>query len=109
MRWLSILRRQEGETAASGTLAASLYRLLRAVGPYLAIELLLPGGSVIALLLWLHRRLHRSAAHTQSSVWLGNERKERNEDHSYWRKWADRLKSRREALRAWSSRRAGIT
>ena len=25
----------------------------RALGPYLAIELLLPGGSVVALLLWL--------------------------------------------------------
>src|SRR6201998_4592452 len=105
MRWLSIRRREEGETAASGTLAASLYRLPRALGPYLAIELLLPGGAVIALLLWLHRRLHRSADHTQSSVSVENERKERNEDHSYWRKWADRLKSRREALRAWPSGR----
>jgi hypothetical protein len=27
--------------------------------PYLTIELLLPGGSVVALLLWLHRRIHR--------------------------------------------------
>ena len=27
----------------------------RAFGPYLAIELLLPGGSLIALLLWLYR------------------------------------------------------
>jgi hypothetical protein len=26
--------------------------------PYLAIELLLPGGSLVALLLWLHRRIH---------------------------------------------------
>jgi hypothetical protein len=34
---------------------ASLDRLVgraRALGPYLAIELLLPGGSVVALLLW---------------------------------------------------------
>jgi hypothetical protein len=30
--------------------------LLRAVGPYAAIELVLPGGSLIALLLWLYRR-----------------------------------------------------
>ena len=29
--------------------------LLRTVGPYAAIELLLPGGSVIALLIWLYR------------------------------------------------------
>jgi hypothetical protein len=35
---------------------AGLDRLVgraRALGPYLAIELLLPGGSVVALLLWL--------------------------------------------------------
>ena len=34
--------------------------LLRSFGPYAAIELLLPGGSLLALLLWLYRR--RSAA-----------------------------------------------
>jgi hypothetical protein len=28
-------------------------------GPYLTIELLLPGGSLIALMLWLYRRTHR--------------------------------------------------
>jgi hypothetical protein len=27
----------------------------RALGPYVAIELLLPGGSLIALLYWLYR------------------------------------------------------
>jgi hypothetical protein len=32
----------------------------RTLGPYLAIELVLPGGSIVALLLWLYR--HRSAA-----------------------------------------------
>jgi hypothetical protein len=32
--------------------------LLRGLGPYVAIELLLPGGSVIALLIWLYR--HRA-------------------------------------------------
>jgi hypothetical protein len=31
-------------------------QVLKALGPYAAIELLLPGGSVIALLLWLVRR-----------------------------------------------------
>ena len=30
---------------------------LRQAGPYLAIELLLPGGTMIALLLWLSQRL----------------------------------------------------
>ena len=29
---------------------------LRQLGPYLAIELILPGGSLIALALWLYRR-----------------------------------------------------
>ena len=33
---------------------------VRSLGPYLAIELVLPGGSIVALLLWAYR--HRSAA-----------------------------------------------
>jgi hypothetical protein len=28
----------------------------RSLGPYLAIELILPGGSIVALLLWTYRR-----------------------------------------------------
>jgi hypothetical protein len=32
---------------------------VKALGPYAAIELLLPGGTIIALLLWLYSR-HRS-------------------------------------------------
>ena len=31
----------------------------RSLGPYLAIELILPGGSIVALLLWTYR--HRLA------------------------------------------------
>jgi hypothetical protein len=30
--------------------------LLRQLGPYAAVELLLPGGSLLALCLWLYRR-----------------------------------------------------
>jgi hypothetical protein len=30
--------------------------LLRSLGPYVAIEILLPGGTLIALALWLYRR-----------------------------------------------------
>jgi hypothetical protein len=30
--------------------------LLRGLGPYVAIEILLPGGTLIALALWLYRR-----------------------------------------------------
>jgi hypothetical protein len=41
-----------------------LYRLVARVGefgPYLAIELILPGGSLVALFLWLYRRSQRKA------------------------------------------------
>jgi len=34
----------------------ALARRLRALGPYLFIELLLPGGTLISLLLFLYRR-----------------------------------------------------
>jgi hypothetical protein len=34
---------------------------LKALGPYAAIELLLPGGTLIAALLWLYSR-HKNAA-----------------------------------------------
>lgn len=35
---------------------------LKAAGPYLAIELLLPGGTLIALLVWLAQQRRRVAA-----------------------------------------------
>jgi len=35
----------------------------RTLGPYFAVELILPGGSVLTLLLWLYRR--RSASRHQ--------------------------------------------
>lgn len=41
--------------APRGWLACGL-RLLRQLGPYAAIELLLPGGSLLAILLWLYKR-----------------------------------------------------
>jgi len=31
-------------------------RQLRSLGPYLAVGLFLPGGSIVALLLWTYRR-----------------------------------------------------
>ena len=37
-----------------------ILRQLRSLGPYFAVELLLPGGSIVALLLWTYR--HRTAA-----------------------------------------------
>jgi hypothetical protein len=33
---------------------------LRTLSPYLAVELILPGGSLIALALWLYNRKHAS-------------------------------------------------
>jgi hypothetical protein len=39
-----------------GVLLRRVVALLRDIGPYAAIELILPGGSLIALLLWLCRR-----------------------------------------------------
>ena len=35
---------------------AAVVLKLRAVAPYALLELILPGGSVMALLLWLYRR-----------------------------------------------------
>jgi len=34
----------------------SLLHAARTATPYLALELLLPGGTILALLLWLYRR-----------------------------------------------------
>jgi hypothetical protein len=53
------------EIAAAGAvptraLLGRAVALLRSVGPYAALELLLPGGSLLALLLWLYR--HRAGA-----------------------------------------------
>jgi hypothetical protein len=48
---LLALRKRPGWLVRLAGFAAEL-------GPYLAIELLLPGGTLIALLLWLHRRIH---------------------------------------------------
>lgn len=47
-----------GHIAGSGWVAR-IAALLRQVGPYAAIELLLPGGSLVALALWLYRRQQR--------------------------------------------------
>jgi hypothetical protein len=35
---------------------------LKEVGPYVAIEIILPGGTLIALLLWLYRRRQAASA-----------------------------------------------
>ena len=48
-------------TEGNGIMNA-LIQVARNAGPYLAVELLLPGGSVIALLLWLFRHRFKKAA-----------------------------------------------
>ena len=47
---------------------ARLLTLLRGVGPYAAIELLLPGGSLIALLIWLYRFRRVAAAESEKNA-----------------------------------------
>ena len=37
---------------------------VREFGPYAALELVVPGGSVIAVLLWLYRRHKRVEVHS---------------------------------------------
>lgn len=39
-----------------------LWSWVRRLGPYLAIELLLPGGTLIALLLWVYRQRSGAAS-----------------------------------------------
>jgi hypothetical protein len=40
---------------------AAVLARLRTVAPYALLELILPGGSVMALLLWLYRRQRKAA------------------------------------------------
>jgi hypothetical protein len=54
-------RPQAKERRTLGAFAATLAANLRGLAPYAAIELVLPGGSLIALLLWLYRRQRNAA------------------------------------------------
>ena len=42
-------------------------RFVRVLGPYAAIELLLPGGSLVAFLLWLYQTQRRKTALGQNA------------------------------------------
>jgi hypothetical protein len=54
----------------SGSAAAVMVRL-KALAPYALIELVLPGGSLMALLLWLYRRRKNGSGFGPLSVkWL---------------------------------------
>jgi len=50
--------------------AAPVIARLKALAPYALIELVLPGGSVMALLLWLYRRRKNGAGFAQSPTRL---------------------------------------
>jgi len=50
-----LLTEQHHRTNVVKPLALKVIAAGRTFGPYLAIELLLPGGSLLALLLWLYR------------------------------------------------------
>jgi hypothetical protein len=39
----------------------TLKKLARRAGPYLALELILPGGSILALALWLSQHWHKES------------------------------------------------
>jgi hypothetical protein len=56
---LGLLTEQHHRTNVVKPLARKVFAAGRTFGPYLAIELLLPGGSLVALLLWLYRTYTR--------------------------------------------------
>lgn len=45
-----------------GDYAMAVVRRLRDLAPYAVIELVLPGGSLLAVLLWLYRRQRKAEA-----------------------------------------------
>jgi hypothetical protein len=51
-QWARVPRMLRGAMAR----VSGIVRSLRSLGPYVAIEVLLPGGSFIALALWAYRR-----------------------------------------------------
>ena len=48
--------------------AQAIFAKLRAVAPYALMELVLPGGSVMALLLWLYRRQRKVTAFATQEI-----------------------------------------
>jgi len=46
---------------------AGMAAILRQLGPYAAMEILLPGGTLMALLLWLYRRSGRVRTQVRAS------------------------------------------
>ena len=50
---------------------AAVVAKLREFAPYAAIELIMPGGSVMALLLWLYRRQKKSSTQQLDELPIG--------------------------------------
>ena len=51
----------------SGTLRSGIARVqhwFRSLGPYVVIELLLPGGTIVALAVWAYRKRRRAGGKT---------------------------------------------
>lgn len=67
-----IVARQETTFETLARWVARCAAGLREVAPYAAIEIILPGGSLMALILWLYRRRKaRGAAQRQSGMAVG--------------------------------------
>jgi hypothetical protein len=60
--------RRQVVTTAQSSWIARLATLMRSFGPYAAIELLLPGGSLIALSLWIFRHREDLAARVRRAL-----------------------------------------
>jgi hypothetical protein len=60
--------RRQVVTTAQSSWIARLATLMRSFGPYAAIELLLPGGSLIALSLWIFRNREELAARMRRAL-----------------------------------------
>lgn len=59
----ALIRSRIGRWLGTRTLpawAAAIFARLKDLAPYAVIELLLPGGSVLALSLWLYRRRRKA-------------------------------------------------
>ena len=55
-KWVNRKSLRKNGTVMKNVWVQWVVEQFRALGPYLAVELILPGGSLLALLLWLYRR-----------------------------------------------------
>jgi hypothetical protein len=63
--WRCIVRSPVGKRTL-GAWTTAVFARLKHLAPYAVIELLLPGGSVLALSLWFYRRRKRAPALARS-------------------------------------------